>query len=299
MLFCRPHTWAQFASIGIQVAARAGIRILSKTLTDRILRKANNEYFAPRGLRVRICRTAAMRQIVGLDEPLDSTLNKSTKARARRVKNGAHRLTEDVALGIPGIRRVYNRRSEKNIPVVDSTDVGGAIARRLVPLEGCALPLSFDVPPPAPMSGLMDKTTGLSIRLQAWAARQKESKADRKRQLLSIQEGQSMFLTPRPSAVSSRPSSSNSVMQAWERRKDRKEAEAERDAVERGQNGLVDQRLREHVQIADRKEFNAMDRLLWVVVMNSEQGNCPIIQLISVTLTILVYRCIYRRKRAC
>lgn len=58
----RPFHWCIFASIGICTVAQTSARILNKTLTDRYLKKANAAYFEPRGLKVRLMRTRAMRK---------------------------------------------------------------------------------------------------------------------------------------------------------------------------------------------------------------------------------------------
>lgn len=254
----------------MQVVAQTGIRIIAKTLTDRYVRRANEEYFAPRGLRVRICRTPAMRQLIGRDPTPDPTAQKSVSSKTTNFAKGAGRVAETVVLHLPIARKIYNRVAPSP-PSIEPGMAGGMSARRLDVLEGHALPLSFDVPPPAPEEGIMDKASGLSVRLQTWRASQAEAKVDRKRQLLAIQEGRATSLTPRPSQSSS-GSSQNVLTQAWDWRQSRKDDKAVRRSTRRGKYGRVNRNLRTRVEIADRKEWNATDRLLWVVLLNAEQG---------------------------
>ncbi len=58
----------------MQTGARVGMHVMSKTLSDRYLRAANERIFAPLGLRVRLCKTPALRKLVehpemGKEEP--------------------------------------------------------------------------------------------------------------------------------------------------------------------------------------------------------------------------------------
>ncbi len=46
----------------MQTGAQVGMHVMSKTLSDRYLRAANDRIFAPLGLRVRLCKTAALRK---------------------------------------------------------------------------------------------------------------------------------------------------------------------------------------------------------------------------------------------
>ncbi|KAF8316058.1 hypothetical protein DL93DRAFT_2056630, partial [Clavulina sp. PMI_390] len=59
-----PYHWTIIASALIQAGAQTAARTISKTLTDRYLRRANSTYFEPRGLKVRLMKTAAVRQFL-------------------------------------------------------------------------------------------------------------------------------------------------------------------------------------------------------------------------------------------
>ncbi|KAL5527873.1 hypothetical protein ACEPAG_6674 [Sanghuangporus baumii] len=274
-----PHHWAMIASAGIQVAAGTGIQVLAKTLTDRYLRRANAEYFAPRGLRVRICKTAAMRQLTGLDPVPDANEPTSTKVKKFAVQSG--RVAETVVLHLPIIRKWYNRIAP-GVPSIPAgaEGLGGATARRLAMIQDHALPLTFDVPPPPPEEGLMNKASGLSVRLQTQRARQKEAKTERKRQLLAIQEGRATSLAPMPSSdigsststsSSSSSSAQNVLGQAVDWRQARKDKRAEQRALRRASRGRVSRGLQSSVELADRMEWKTTHMLLWVVVLNAEQ----------------------------
>ncbi|KAL5487557.1 hypothetical protein ACEPAI_5665 [Sanghuangporus weigelae] len=274
-----PHHWAIIASAGIQFAAGTGIYILAKTLTDRYLRRANTEYFAPRGLRVRICKTAAMRQLTGLD-PVPDANEPTTSAKVKKFAVQSGRVAETVVLHLPIIRKVYNRFAP-GVPSIPAgaEGLGGVTARRLAMIECHALPLTFDVPPPPPEEGLMNKVSGLSVRLQTQRARQKEARTERKRQLLAIQEGRATSLTPVPSSdigtstsTSSSSSSAQDVLgQATKWRQARKDRRAEHRALRRARRGRVSRGLQSSVELADRMEWKATRMLLWVVVLNAEQ----------------------------
>ncbi|KAL5529953.1 hypothetical protein ACEPAF_6210 [Sanghuangporus sanghuang] len=273
-----PHHWAMIASAGIQFAAGTGIHVLSKTLTDRYLRRANAEYFAPRGLRVRICKTAAMRQLTGLDPVPDA--NEPTSAKVKKFAIQSGRVAETVVLHLPIIRKVYNRFAP-SVPSIrpGAEGLGGVTARRLAMIEGHTLPLTFAVPPAPPEEGLMNKVSGLSVRLQTQRAGQKEAKIERKRQLLAIQEGRATSLTPVPSSdigtsistSSSFSSAQNVLGQATDWRQARKDRRAEQRALRRAKRGRVSRGLQSSVELADRMEWKTTRMLLWVVVLNAEQ----------------------------
>jgi hypothetical protein len=49
-----PHHWAMIAGTLMQTGAQVGNHVLAKTLSDRVLRVANRDYFGPRRLAVRV-----------------------------------------------------------------------------------------------------------------------------------------------------------------------------------------------------------------------------------------------------
>ncbi|KAH8113832.1 hypothetical protein DFH11DRAFT_1704716 [Phellopilus nigrolimitatus] len=261
-----PYHWAVLAGAGMQVGAQVGIKVLSKTLTDRYMRRANVEYFAPRGLRARICKTAAVRQLVGLDAPPSATASTSSKFMQHAKTAGG--VAETVALHLPVIRKVYNRLAPP-VPAVDPNAPGDMTSRRLSVLQGYVLPLSFDVPPPAPLEGFMEKASGLGMRLDSWKVNRAAASADRNRHLLAVQEGRATGLPPPPTR--SPGSSQNILEQAWEWRGDRRRNKDEGRALRRAEFGRSSSKLQTKVEIADRKEWKTTDNLLWVVLVNAEQ----------------------------
>ncbi|KAI5117563.1 hypothetical protein M0805_004476 [Coniferiporia weirii] len=258
-----PYHWAMIASIAIQTAAQTGIRVIAKTLSDRLLRRANADYFAPRGLRVRLCKTAAMRQIVGLDTM--STAEPKLSGKLAKFGKGVGRTAETVALHLPIIREAYNRVAP-SVPAVDPSSSGEVAMRRMLVLQGYTLPLSFDVPPAAPVEGIMDKASGLSVRMQAWRLRRKEADTNRKRQLLAFQEGRSATPPPMPSSSSSGNRNLLEVALDW-----RKDRIWQLQELRAGIAGRSSGKLRTNVEIADRLEWNSTDNLLWVVLVNADQ----------------------------
>jgi hypothetical protein len=60
-----PHHWAQAASLGIGVAAGAGTAAVAYARTKRYLEGVNREFFAPRGLTVRLVKDKMLGEILG------------------------------------------------------------------------------------------------------------------------------------------------------------------------------------------------------------------------------------------
>jgi hypothetical protein len=57
------------ASFVTQTIAQTGQHILSKTVTDRYLREANERMFKPHKLRVRLMKTRAVNKLLGEEMP--------------------------------------------------------------------------------------------------------------------------------------------------------------------------------------------------------------------------------------
>ncbi|KAI5835480.1 hypothetical protein K523DRAFT_291399 [Schizophyllum commune Tattone D] len=155
-----PHHWAMIASTAIDVGAQAGMRILSKTLTDRYLRAANLRVFRPRGLAARICTTDAMMLLLGMD-PNASTSSLSTLVSPQPVSRTS------TSRGVTQVK-------------VDYTMAG--IQRRLSMLGNAALPVSFDVPPPAKSKGAMDTMQAWGVKFDEMAAARQERKRIRQQE---------------------------------------------------------------------------------------------------------------------
>jgi hypothetical protein len=97
--FASPYHWALIAGIVMQTAAQTAAHVLSKTLTDRYLLRANNTYFEPRGLKVRLMKTAAMRRFVHKDTSED-------ESKWKKFGKSAGRTAETIGLRLPITSRV-------------------------------------------------------------------------------------------------------------------------------------------------------------------------------------------------
>lgn len=112
--------------------------------------------------------------------------------------------------------------------------------------------MSFDVPPAKTPEALMDKASELCIKLRLWQANRANTKAMRTRRLLAIAEGRGQ-----------------PAFYGLDR--DRGTRRAERSS-RHGGSGKHVRKLRGKVAKADRLELNATSDLVWVVIMNADQG---------------------------
>ncbi|KAG9001707.1 hypothetical protein FRB94_004586 [Tulasnella sp. JGI-2019a] len=246
-----PYHWTIIAGATITTAAQAGTRIFSKTLSDRYLRHANETYFAPRGLRVRLCRPAAMRQLVGID----ATLAKPPSKTMETVKV-IGRAAETVALHIPVVRIIVGQLHPA--PKVDPRAEGDFTTRRMLPLQGYVLPLDFDVPPMQTPSGLVGQMDTLGVKLGKWQTERQQLDANRTRELLELRRG-GEDVTGLTSSFSLKGIQARRAkrMAAWDKLIGRAPKES--------------MRLRMMIAVEDRKEENAASGILWIVVINEEQ----------------------------
>jgi len=241
-----PYHWAMIAGALMQVGSRTASRGVSNTLTDRYIRNANETYFAPRGLRVRLCRTAAMRQLIGLDARPTQPPNQHMET-AKAV--GMH--MERVGLSLPIVRKIITRLHpappvDINGPYLDPT------TRRTAQLVGYALPLTYDVPPAQAPAGVINQMGGLGVKLsQLKESREQAKMAATREQLAAAQRG----------GYDRNGWMQQAGMTEREMRKARKDDDSEKDA----------KKLRMQVSIADRKEATVSQSLLWIVVINEEQ----------------------------
>ena len=84
----------------MQTAAQTAAHVLSKTLTDRYLLRANKTYFEPRGLKVRLMKTAAMRRFVHIDG------SEEEKSKWKKFGKSAGRTAETIGLRLPIANRL-------------------------------------------------------------------------------------------------------------------------------------------------------------------------------------------------
>ncbi|KAJ6551528.1 hypothetical protein B0H19DRAFT_1378246 [Mycena capillaripes] len=171
-----PYHWAMIAGAAIQTGAQVGMRVLSKTLTDRYLRAANLRLFKPRGLSVRICTTAAMQHLV-MGTPIAAPPSKIT-----RVGRGVGTVLMRVPIPLASV--LVHAIADKP-PTVRAMDPASfrskkllAAQRRAAMLEGYALPLDFDMPKPAKAEGVMDTMSSWGVKFDSWRDGRKQSKAE-------------------------------------------------------------------------------------------------------------------------
>ncbi|KAG8873666.1 hypothetical protein FRB98_008854 [Tulasnella sp. 332] len=261
--------WTIIASISMQAGARAGAKALSKGLTDRYLRIANETYFAPRGLRIRLCRTSAVRQIVGLDPAQNSTKSSSTLESLKTTGI----MIENAGLSIPIVRNVIVRCHPP--PKIDTTIVPDATKRRVASLEGRCLPLDYDMPPPKATEGQVNKMNALGVKMSAWMDGRDKAKANRARDMLAGRQTQTQQ-SASSSTESQQPSQMQNVLKVLSSTRigsrlsslnQRREARSRITAT----TMLGKRRLKSKVAVADRKEVSASIGMLWIVVLNADQ----------------------------
>ena len=136
-------------------------------------------------------------------------------------------------------------------------------------LNGYITPVSFDVPPAKMPEALMDKASELCIKFRLWQVNRADNKAQRNRRLLAIAEGRAQ-----PEYY-------------VDEYRDRRTRRAQRRA-RRGRTGKPARKLRGQVAKADRLELNATSDLVWVVIMNADQGQIEELFIDSEQFTDLV-----------
>ncbi|KAK4704873.1 hypothetical protein P7C70_g1342, partial [Phenoliferia sp. Uapishka_3] len=258
-----PNHWAMIAGIAIQTVAQTSLHVISKTLTDRYLRLQNEKFFSPRGLVVRLVRTPALRTLLSPPSPDTAPPSKFSSFMSNTGKTA-----QKVSLHVPVVRKIVNRFSDPvpAVPANTSDHMSTLAGRRLAQLsqEGLIAELDLDVPPAKTPEGLMDKGNELAVKMRKWKDARKEHKVDQKRQLLAIREGKGGF------EGASSQSGQFGQFGPGARKARRAERRAQRDS-RRGRTGSASRKLRTSVEIADRKEYNSTDSLLWIVLLNKEQ----------------------------
>ncbi|KAF7360182.1 hypothetical protein MVEN_00746800 [Mycena venus] len=181
-----PYHWAMIAGAAIQTGAQTGMRVLSKSLTDRYLRTANVRLFKPRGLSVRICTTAAMQHLV-METPITAAPSKLT-----RFGRGVGSVLMKIPTPLTSV--IVHAVADKppKVPAMDPTQVRSkkllAAQRRVAALEGYALPLDFDMPKPAKAEGVMDTMASWGVKFDSWRDGRKQTKAEELRLELEQQQ---------------------------------------------------------------------------------------------------------------
>ena len=273
-----PYHWALIAGILMQTAAQTAAHIISKSLTDKYLVHANAIYFEPHDLKLHLMKTAAMHKFIGIDEGMEP-------GKAMAFAKAAGRITENIVLRLPLPRlgrliEVIHRDLVRLIipptcrhheiiydmldlqaPAVDRNSSNGVTGRRLAQLRGYIYPVNIHVPPPATPSSLYDKSSALAMKMDAWRRGLFVTNATRNRQLLAIAEGRAP-----PGSLQPYTTGGGKIMDtlgsAWNARQEAKARWSRRGA----------RKLGSKVKKLDRMEMNQTDGLVWLVVLDLEQG---------------------------
>ncbi|KAF9068714.1 hypothetical protein BDP27DRAFT_1326827 [Rhodocollybia butyracea] len=300
-----PYHWAVIAGIVLNVSAGIGIRVLSKTLTDRYLHAANLNLFKPRGLSVRLCTTPAMFALLG------SESKAKPHSKIDRFGRGVGSVLLDLPIPIiqPFASSIIHGIANKPIPISPTGRPGDPInsptlARRLAMTQGVALPLNVqNLPPPLKPKGVYDKMAAGGIRLNNALERSSEKRLEqRRRALRNIKES---GLAPPPnyrpllhsrslgSLSSSRPllnrdhsssgslsvrSTASQAFSAFQERRLQKEIIKEQAEQERNRMMPLGQRqkmtsMERKIADADLVESWGTDKILWIVIMPSEKDD--------------------------
>jgi hypothetical protein len=171
-----------------------------------------------------------------------------------------------------------------------------ATQRRLASLEGYALPLHLDVPPPAKAQGVMDTMGSWGVAFDEWRTGRKQNKIEQRRRELERveQQLQRLGINPhggppphmggQPGYGGAGPSQGLSYGETYamgrRERKDLRRAARRSRKRERGPGligsllGPKESRLERRVANSDLLEHWASESVLWVVIMNVELGQC-------------------------
>lgn len=138
---------------------------------------------------------------------------------------------------------------------IDPNSPYNVTERRMAALNGYITPVSFEVPLAKTPEAVMDKASELCMKMRLWKTKKTETKDTRNRRLLAIAEGHAQPTYYGDSADNG---------------SGRRYRGAERKASKGGKR--YTRKIRGKVAKADRLEVNAIDDLVWVVIMNADQG---------------------------
>ncbi|KAL1728873.1 hypothetical protein EV714DRAFT_214078 [Schizophyllum commune] len=165
-----PLDWAVIASIVLPIGAQLGMFALSKSLTDRYLGAANDRIFRPRGLVARICTTAATQKLLGLSNVPEE------EGGWKGALNSVGREVGKLVLKPSMPESLDAGASEEDKTKRPINFDRNCIMRRLEALEGAALPVSLDVPPPAKVEGFANKMQAHGVKFDEGVAKDKEKR---------------------------------------------------------------------------------------------------------------------------
>jgi len=174
----------------MQASAQTAMRVLSKTLTDRYLRSANERIFHPRGLSARICTTPAALKLISPSTNMGVGEGPSKLDKFGRAVGGVL-----LQLPLPLTKKIVRAVADKPppIPIAPGTsDPTGQssntmilVRRRLALVEGKALPVELDGLPEMVRTGFMEKMNAYGLKMDERNLEKKQRKVEERRIELS------------------------------------------------------------------------------------------------------------------
>ncbi|KIY70236.1 hypothetical protein CYLTODRAFT_442133 [Cylindrobasidium torrendii FP15055 ss-10] len=283
-----PGPVAMITGTVMQVGAQVGTRLLSKSVTDKYLARANKEYFFPRGLSVRLCKTPAVRLLARPDNVPSPTSTLSQVAKTAQT----------VGLHLPIVRKIMARAMSPVDPIDRSKST---FERQIAALDcdGAIAELDFNVPPPKAPEGMSQKAQELESTMNQRRAKRREERAQRQidDQRTSRNEEHRRSSAERPTKGERKEERKEEKRERKEERKEEKrerKEERKEDKRERKEERREDKRERKEEkkamreerrdnrrvereakpvmqQINARKEQSAFEGLIWLVVLTNEQ----------------------------
>ncbi|KAJ4002445.1 hypothetical protein F5050DRAFT_1717559 [Lentinula boryana] len=187
-----PNHWTMVASMIVTTSAQVGMRVLSKSLTDRYLRAANLNLFKPHGLSVRLCTTPAMLRLVAPPGSYSDADESKTRATMNKIGRGVGTIFLKLPIPVvaPIAARIIHSLADKPPPIAPSPYFNPGspnqaqspvLMRRLALLEhtfpGATLSVQIQgLPPPAKPKGVMEMINTWGLKFDE----KKETKAERK-----------------------------------------------------------------------------------------------------------------------
>ncbi|KLO14089.1 hypothetical protein SCHPADRAFT_332718 [Schizopora paradoxa] len=151
-----PHWTFQVAGTVMQTSAQVGMHVMSKTLSDRYLRAANERIFAPIGLHARLCKTSALRMLV--DHP---DASKPEPSKLKKFGQSAGNVILRLPLPVMGmaVRLMMDK------PKAIDPRIKDPLTRRLMMFDGYVLPVEHGpaLPPPSNPSNILKKMNGYAV----------------------------------------------------------------------------------------------------------------------------------------
>lgn len=252
------------SGINNSAAAQAGQRVFSKTSTDKYLKRANDEFFGIRGLRVRLMQDEALKVFCGSKSEAteSSTMSKIGK------KAEAFFTTVRLPIVTPIASAVLD--AVKPLPSTSSPLAGeptkSFAEKKIAALQPHVASVSFDVPATAMPQGFMERAAAYAAQRKQGSVDRRVVLDDRRQALAAIARGET---TARVYAQSLQASSAPTGRGFKDERKAiRRAYKQERRAMQGRSNGKVERRA----NMAERRELRRDEKLLWLVVYPVARG---------------------------